>query len=370
MYPVQPHTKRGSSPDDQGSRFVRSIPFTQMLILVVQLLALSFDLGCGTAVSRTSKKPGSSDSGTSTGSTTISTSTTSTASQPQDTTRALEIRFLSTTVDEVIGEAMDPTAANSVLSVELYRSVATEEADSSLVAKDVANRNVVGAAQAGHGFRFIITGKGFSVGDVVAIKAVSQDGARYRVVPSTALTPGPGLSPADLMAIVPTLSMAEATEIAPYLDSAMAEASINTPLRQAAFIAQIAHESMGFKAMEELASGDAYEGRTDLGNTQEGDGRRFKGRGFIQLTGRANYTQCGKDLGLDLVGQPELAAQLSNAARVAAWFWTTRDLNTLADSGAFDKITQRINGGQNGAAERREYYARAKQVLGVTDPIP
>lgn len=149
------------------------------------------------------------------------------------------------------------------------------------------------------------------------------------------------------------------------LEPAMREGGINTKLRKAAFIAQTAHESGGFYYREELASGDAYEGRRDLGNTQPGDGRRYKGRGYIQLTGRANYAEAGRDLGLDLLNFPELAAQPKNAARIAAWFWNKKKLNALADQGpaAFDSITRRINGALRGKPQRDAIYHRALQIL-------
>ena len=144
----------------------------------------------------------------------------------------------------------------------------------------------------------------------------------------------------------------------------MEEAAINTPARQAAFLAQLAHESLGLTAFEEFASGAAYEWRTDLGNTHAGDGRRYKGRGPIQLTGRANYRAAGKALGLDLEGNPELAATPEIGFRVATWYWSSRNLNQLADVGDFDAITYRINGGYNGHHDRRHYWSRAKDVLG------
>jgi predicted chitinase len=151
----------------------------------------------------------------------------------------------------------------------------------------------------------------------------------------------------------------------PHLDAAMREAGITTPRRMAAFLAQLAHESGELRYMEELAIGDAYEGRRDLGNTQPGDGRRYKGRGPIQLTGRANYKAAGQALGVDLEGNPALAAAPEVGFRVAAWFWRTRELNGLADAGNFDAITRRINGGFNGKAERDAYHARARAVLGA-----
>ncbi|WP_414641263.1 LysM peptidoglycan-binding domain-containing protein [Archangium sp.] len=172
-----------------------------------------------------------------------------------------------------------------------------------------------------------------------------------------------GLSLAQLRKIMPNLSAAKAEQYLPHLNKAMAEAGINTPKRQAAFVAQLAHESGEFRYMEEIASGAAYEGRKDLGNTQPGDGKRFKGRGPIQLTGRANYTAAGKALGLDLVNNPKSAATPEVGFRTAAWFWNTRNLNSYADAGNFKEITRRINGGYNGLADRQKYYARALDVL-------
>lgn len=131
---------------------------------------------------------------------------------------------------------------------------------------------------------------------------------------------------------------------------------INTTERQAQFFAQLAHESDGFATTTEYSSGKQYEGRKDLGNLQPGDGERFKGRGFIQLTGRSNYAHYGKKLGLDLVNNPELAAQPEIALEVAAAFWKDHGLNALADKGDIKGITKRINGGYNGLQDRMRYY--------------
>lgn len=151
------------------------------------------------------------------------------------------------------------------------------------------------------------------------------------------------------------------------LNDAMHEFDVTTPRRQAAFLAQIAHESGELKYMEEIASGEAYEGRTSLGNTEPGDGKRYKGRGPIQLTGRNNYRKAGTALHLDLEGKPELAAKPDVGCRVAGWFWKTHGLNELADKGDFLQITRRVNGGTHGLARREEFYKRARDVLGVKD---
>jgi len=147
------------------------------------------------------------------------------------------------------------------------------------------------------------------------------------------------------------------------LNAAMAEFGINTPARQAAFLAQLAHESGQLVYVRELASGAAYEGRKDLGNVQAGDGVRFRGRGLIQVTGRSNYAACGKALGLDLLAQPALLEQTVNACRSAGWFWQSRGLNVLADAGDQVAVTRRINGGTNGLAERLAYFKVAQKVL-------
>ncbi len=174
-----------------------------------------------------------------------------------------------------------------------------------------------------------------------------------------------GLTVQQLRAIVPNLPLAKAQEYLPHLNAALAEFNINTPARQAAFVAQLAHESVGLTAFEEFASGRAYEGRPDLGNVKPGDGVRFKGRGPIQLTGRSNYREVGKALGIDLENNPKLASTPEVGFRVAGQFWERNGLNKLADAQKFDSITKRVNGGFNGKADRDRYYARAKDVLDV-----
>lgn len=195
---------------------------------------------------------------------------------------------------------------------------------------------------------------------------------RQRTALTTEIIPaGAGvafLTTQQLCVIVPDLSPAKAAALIESINQAMQEASINTPARQAAFLAQIAHETGGFQWFHELGA-DAYfkkyDGREDLGNTEPGDGARYKGRGFIQITGRTNYTKAGEALGLDLVHEPQLAETPSAAARVAAWFWRSHDLNGLADKEDFLTITRRINGGLTGIEDRQAYYERAKGALGV-----
>ena len=138
---------------------------------------------------------------------------------------------------------------------------------------------------------------------------------------------------------------------------------LDTPLRLAHFMAQLAHESGGFRYMEEIASGAAYEGRADLGNTQAGDGKRYKGRGPIQLTGRANYRTFGRKVGIDIEAHPEVVALPSFGLLVACMFWDDRRLNALADADDVEAVTRRVNGGLNGLAERKTYLIKAKGLL-------
>jgi len=146
----------------------------------------------------------------------------------------------------------------------------------------------------------------------------------------------------------------------------LARYDITTPLRIAHFLAQIAHESGCLVYTEEIASGKAYDGRADLGNTEPDDGPRFKGRGLIQLTGRFNYQNYGKACGRDLehgTNPGLVATDPALATDVAGWFWAGRNLNALADKDDLDGITRRINGGLNGLADRAAFLARAKWLL-------
>lgn len=156
-------------------------------------------------------------------------------------------------------------------------------------------------------------------------------------------------------------------------------ADLSSDLRVAHFLAQIAHESDGFATTEEYASGVAYEGRQDLGNAERGDGRRYKGRGLIQLTGRSNYRKFSSwSDGLsvpDFEAEPEAVATFPGAALSAAWYWNTRRLNVLADRDDLVVITRLINGGLNGLTSRAAYLSRVKaeiaaQRAGATKPAP
>lgn len=141
-----------------------------------------------------------------------------------------------------------------------------------------------------------------------------------------------------------------------HLQLHMPNYGIDTPLREAAFLAQVAHESGRFIYTEEIASGQAYEGRKDLGNVYIGDGKKYKGRGLIQLTGRANYAEFSGHCGIDFIENPALLSTPQYAVQSACWFWSERGLNTLADVGEFKKITRIINGGYNGLEQRTAFY--------------
>lgn len=173
-----------------------------------------------------------------------------------------------------------------------------------------------------------------------------------------------------LRAVAPRLFGAAAKKQSQIIDaiagdfsSILDEYEINTLLRVAHFLAQIVHESAGLQTTEEFASGAAYEGRVDLGNTVRGDGRRYKGRGVLQLTGRANYRRYGKILGFDLEGQPHIAAEPLVSLRIACVYWRDRQINPLCDADDLVGVTRKVNGGTNGLADRGRYLAKAKAAL-------
>lgn len=177
---------------------------------------------------------------------------------------------------------------------------------------------------------------------------------------------------------------AYALKFLPYVIETCDRFSINNPSRILNFLAQVGHESGGLFYTEELASGSAYEGRKDLGNTQKGDGVRFKGRGLIQITGRANYKAVSLALGTDFITNPTFLGgknvtkcnevQLKNAVESAGWFWNSKNLNAMADQMditknidtgnnlvVFKKITKTINGGYNGLPDRLNRYKSGLQ---------
>jgi putative chitinase len=177
----------------------------------------------------------------------------------------------------------------------------------------------------------------------------------------------------ELLAACTGASLAKARELEPFMTATMAEFAIETPLRQAAFLAQVGHESGGFVWMHEIWGPTEAQLRyeppsdlaTHLGNTQPGDGKRYMGRGPIQITGRFNYRLMGPKLGLDLEQFPALLEEPMHACRSAGAFWQWKGCEVFADANDFVGLTRRINGGTNGIADRLARWSRAKNALGI-----
>ncbi len=183
-----------------------------------------------------------------------------------------------------------------------------------------------------------------------------------------------GLGASTLRAIVPPTTeaitrrrqLAITDAIGAALPKVLRAYGIASALRVAHFLAQAAHETDGFRTLEEYGGASyfaRYDGRKDLGNTQAGDGARYHGRGIFQLTGRANYRRFGQLLGLDLEGRPELAAEAETSLRIAAVYWNDRKISPAADRDDLVLVTRMINGGRNGLAERRRYLGIAKREI-------
>ena len=191
------------------------------------------------------------------------------------------------------------------------------------------------------------------------------------------------VSAEQLQKIMPAATPARIANFIGPLNATMEEFGINTPKRQAAFLAQLAHESGSLRYVQEIASGAAYDNRADLGNTRPDaialaelagttPGRHYKGRGLIQITGFDNYLACSRALLRDdaLVKNPAMLERADLACRSAGWYWDSRRLNAFADAGAFETITRKINGGLNGQADRLAHYQRALSVLEGGDSAP
>jgi len=184
-------------------------------------------------------------------------------------------------------------------------------------------------------------------------------------------------TPEQLRSIMPQLTAERAKLFAPFLAAACKRFGIDSVLREAAFLAQLAHESGEFRWMKEIWGPNKwqlkYEGSASLGNTRSGDGKKFMGRGPIQITGRSNYTACSKGLGLgsQLLERPELLEGPEYGCLAAGWFWNSRNINAPADKGDFHRVTQLINGRRElGYDERLVYYKRALSVLGASQNMP
>lgn len=179
----------------------------------------------------------------------------------------------------------------------------------------------------------------------------------------------------DLQAICRQLKPETAGQLLMPFHQCLLEFDILTPNRIAAFLGQLAHESGEFRFNEELWGPTPQQKRydppsslaKDLGNTRKGDGKRYRGRGWIQLTGRKNYRHYGSLLGLDLEKKPELASQPEIAFRIAGRYWSDHGLNARADAWDLKAITRAINGGLTHLAQRTLYSDRARQVLSPTN---
>lgn len=195
--------------------------------------------------------------------------------------------------------------------------------------------------------------------------------ARLTETPQAALRPNDTfhqVSLAQFVAIAPNIPLATAKEYLTLLNQAMREGGIHSRMQQAAFLAQIAHESWQFTRMEERPlrgrpDFNQYDDMRVLGNSQPGDGKRFRGRGVIQLTGRYNYTRASKALDLDLVNNPDLAADPKYAFKIAVWYWNDHGANAIAESGNFRAVTRLINGAYTNLQDRLSYYHLALRIL-------
>lgn len=168
----------------------------------------------------------------------------------------------------------------------------------------------------------------------------------------------------QLRAVMPC-SVGRADAYLDPLNAAFEEFDISNMRRMAAFLAQVAHESGELRYTCEIASGNAYEGRADLGNTQPGDGARYRGRGLLQLTGRANYAHCEVSLNLPILANPSLLEAPPGATRSAAWFWKSKGLNEMADVNRFGAITKTISGSYNTLDARLQYYLIARRIFAI-----
>lgn len=176
------------------------------------------------------------------------------------------------------------------------------------------------------------------------------------------------------MATMTTVEVAAAalgfpSDIAHAIEQGCLRYGLDSALERAHFLSQVAHESGSGKWLQELASGKAYEGRKDLGNTQPGDGVRFKGHGLIQVTGRTNHARYSAwKYGDDrAVRDPMLLTRLPDAVDAAFWYWTVERprLKALALADDVVGVTRAINGGTNGLEDRKAKLVKAKKLLGV-----
>lgn len=175
----------------------------------------------------------------------------------------------------------------------------------------------------------------------------------------------------QLKEISPATPLSRTTEFISHLNTYMPKYGIDTPIEAASFLAQVLHESGGLKWLREIwgptAAQSKYEGRKDLGNTETGDGKKFMGRGLIQLTGRANYRRMSKDMFGDerLLKSPDFLSTAEYAVWSACIYWTWRKLEAKDDDLSIKEETKAINGGYNGLTDRQQYFDRAIKTLNV-----
>ena len=195
------------------------------------------------------------------------------------------------------------------------------------------------------------------------------------------------------LASAANIDMAHAEHLVAPINAAITEADLSTPHRLAAFIAQCGHESGGFKFLEEnlnykadslckvwpshfneeianeyahnpeKIANRAYAGRMHNGDEASGDGWAFRGRGFLQITGKVTYEQCSHELGYDFVSNPDAVATPEGASITAAWFWKKHNLNHFVDNNDFTGLTKAINGGTIGLEDRMARYQHALSVV-------
>ncbi|MCO5090776.1 glycoside hydrolase family 19 protein [Bosea sp. (in: a-proteobacteria)] len=194
---------------------------------------------------------------------------------------------------------------------------------------------------------------------------MSMRAVRAWIEAGTAADPAPAVSRERLLRLVPGAKAAIVAGLAGRFDAVAGDHDVATPLRVCHFLAQAAHETDGFRTLEEYG-GPAYfaryEGRRDLGNSEAGDGARYHGRGIFQLTGRSNYRRFGQIIGIDLEARPERAKEPETSLMVAFAYWRERACNAAADRDDIAGVTRLINGGRNGLAERTRYLAKAKEI--------
>lgn len=171
----------------------------------------------------------------------------------------------------------------------------------------------------------------------------------------------------QLIDSMPGITKKNVAKYLPELNKSLPEVFIDTALRISHFLAQVGHETMSFYYYREIATGAAYEGRRDLGNVMKGDGAKFKGRGAFQCTGRSNYKAVSLYIFGDerLLDTPELLELPEFGIKSACWFWTTRNLNLLADKDDVIRISKRINGGTNGLTDRINRLNKSKKAFGL-----